>query len=179
MARALGRSAGFFRSVVCFVVVTQAAPALAEQRALFEGSSDGKEWVELPVSLPPFPEDRNLVRFAVSPAATAGFLIDATSITYGSDDIWRFALVIRTAGGAENVSYEGIRCATYERRLYATGRRGQGWVSSRNDAWLPISENTLNRYHAALAKEYFCPPGAAIPGLTEVVDSLRRGARFQ
>ena len=88
----------------------------------------------------------------------------------------RYTLVIRGSGGAENVSYEGIRCETAERKLYAIGRNGSEWVRSRNDAWQVIAENALNRQHAVLFKEYFCPPGEVRPGLDQIVRSLRRGA---
>jgi hypothetical protein len=67
--------------------------------------------------------------------------------------------VVRTQGGAENVTYEGIRCETAERKLYAIGRKPGDWVASRNVEWRQIEEKTANRVHAALAKDYFCPPG--------------------
>lgn len=146
------------------------------QQSLFT-SPEPPEWAESQVVLPKeLPAESALAPFTVSSAATASFLVDTSSVTRGDDGIWRFVLVIRTAGGAENITYEGIRCATAERRLYAIGRRGEGWTASRNDTWTRIAENTLNRYHAALFKDYFCPPGAAQPSLAEAVTRLRRGA---
>ena len=59
-------------------------------------------------------------------------------------------------GGAENVSFEGIRCATGERRIYASGRKDGTWSPLKNSAWQPIVDNGYNRPRAALAHDYFC-----------------------
>ena len=110
-----------------------------------------------------------------SPSATARFFIDAKSLSLADDGVVRYTLVVRGSGGAENISYEGIRCETAERRLYAFGRPGGEWVRSRNDAWLRIEENAFNRQHAVLAKDYFCPPGMARPALAQIVEALVGG----
>ena len=60
----------------------------------------------------------------------------------------------RTRGGAENVSFEGIRCATFERRIYASGRKDD-LGGAENSAWQPIVESGYNRPRAALAHDYF------------------------
>ncbi len=150
-------------------------PALAQRSALFEDA--GKpEWKEAELKLPPLPSEPDLIPLYVSPSATARFFIDAKSLSLADDGVVRYTLVVRGSGGAENISYEGIRCETAERRLYALGRPGGEWVRSRNDAWLRIEENAFNRQHAVLAKEYFCPPGMARPALAQIVDALRREA---
>jgi hypothetical protein len=77
------------------------------------------------------------------------------------------------------VSYEGIRCETAERKLYAIGRGNGEWVRSRNDAWQVIAENALNRQHAVLFKEHFCLVGEVRPGLDQIVRSLRRAAAMR
>jgi hypothetical protein len=159
------------------VLLVTAAMAV-EQKSLFEGSSPSSEWAERPLQLPSLPEERNLAAFPVSPAATARFLVDTSSLSFGDDGVWRFTLVIRTGGGAENISYEGIRCETSEKRLYATARGGGEWVPARNVNWSRIAESSLNRYHAALAKDYLCPPGARIPAQDEAIHLLRHAAPF-
>jgi hypothetical protein len=84
----------------------------------------------------------------------------------------RYVLVVRSPRGAENVTFEGIRCASGERRLYAIGQGDGTWVASRNVAWEPISFNTYNRPQAALAKEYFCD-GTTSP-VSDVDEARRR-----
>lgn len=170
-----GRLASLFFGLCAGLLASVGAVAQVAQQSLFT-SPEPPAWAESPVEIPKeLPDDAALAPFSVSRAATATFLIDTSSVTRGEDGIWRFALVIRTAGGAENITYEGIRCATAERRLYAIGRRGEGWTASRNDAWGRIAESSLNRYHAALFKDYFCPPGLAQPSPAEAVSRLHSG----
>ncbi len=83
-------------------------------------------------------------------------------------------MVVKTAGGATNISYEGIRCATSETRLYATGING-AWVNARNSSWKPIENKPINRQHAALSRDYFCPSYLPIRTAEEGRDALRRG----
>lgn len=40
----------------------------------------------------------------------------------GSDGIVRYVLVARSSAGTESVSFEGMRCATREVRIYAAQR---------------------------------------------------------
>lgn len=151
-----------------------ALPVSAQRTALFEESS-AAEWKEAEFRLPAYPSSADLMALDVRSPTRARFFIDARSLSLAEDGVVRYTLVVRGAGGAENVSFEGIRCATAERKLYALGRSGE-WVPSRSDAWHWITDNALNRHHAVLAKEYFCPPGAVRPSLSEILDLLRRDA---
>src|SRR5438477_3451709 len=80
-----------------------------------------KPWKELAVQLPQQPKPENLVAFYVGPTATMKFAIDLNSLSAGSDGVVRYTLVSTSDGGAQNVSYEGIRCQTAEKKLYAFG----------------------------------------------------------
>lgn len=150
-------------------VLTTAYPACADRD--FEETP----WTETDLKLPPFPAQEDLWPFVVSTTSDNRFRIDGRSLTVGSDGVVRYTLVIISPSGARNVSHEGIRCATAERRLYALGRPDNTWSKSRNDQWIRISDNSLNRHHAALYSEYFCPPGAAPRGADEIRQILRSG----
>ncbi|WP_374265366.1 CNP1-like family protein [Zoogloea sp.] len=158
---------------VAVVALVAASPAFAQVRALFEdvGKTD---WKEAELKLPAYPLDANLIPLAVSPFATARFFIDEKSLSLGDDGVVRYTLIVRASGGAQNVSYEGIRCETAERKLYAFARPDGEWTRSRNDTWQQIEEKNYNRQHAVLAKDFFCPPGAVRPGLGQIVEALRR-----
>lgn len=119
---------------------------------------DGQEqpWKEATIELPASPKQDDLLPFYVSATATQSFAIDARSLTVGTDGVIRYTLVSTSEAGARNVSYEGIRCATYEKKLYAFGQSDGTWTRSRRDEWLRISDNAANRQHAALAGDYFC-----------------------
>jgi len=161
--------------VIVSVALLAAQVAHAQRTALFE-SDDKPDWKEGEVRFPPYPAPADLLAFDVSSSATASFFIDAKSLSLADDGVVRYTLVVRGAGGAENVTYEGIRCETAERKLYAIGRSGGEWVRSGNDAWAQIADNAFNRQHAALFKDYFCRPGEARPVLDQILRSLRYGA---
>ncbi|MFA7293079.1 MAG: CNP1-like family protein [Rhodocyclaceae bacterium] len=121
-----------------------------------------KPWVEVQQQLPPPPDSSSLVPIDVSTLTSNKFAIDERSVTFGGDEVIRYTLVVTSPGGAQNISYEGIRCATGERRLYAFGRADGTWSKARNNAWVRITENNLNRHHAALFRDYFCTTGGSV-----------------
>lgn len=128
-----------------------------------EANFDEKQpWTEIQYQLPPPPDPKRLIPIDVGSLTENRFAIDEQSVNYGADDVIRYTLVVTSPGGARNVSYEGMRCATAERRLYAFGRADGSWSKARNDQWVRISENNLNRHHAALFKDYFCTPGGMV-----------------
>ncbi|NYH13968.1 hypothetical protein GGD41_001196 [Paraburkholderia bryophila] len=82
-------------------------------------------WVENKVdTLPPLPQDANLLPFAVSGNTPLQFAVDKNSLTVGTDGVVRLTVVVTSPSGARNVIYEGIRCDTYEWRQYAGPERG-------------------------------------------------------
>ena len=141
----------------------------------FEDDYETKQWQELAVQLPAPPKDETLVSFYVSPTSDSRFLIDTATLTVGADGVVRYVLVIDAAGGARNVTYEGMRCESRERRIYASGRRDGGWSKSRVNEWVRIQEAHMNRQHAALFLEYFCPEGSIVFSASEAIRALRQG----
>jgi len=137
---------------------------------------DGKSWQEIKTEIPPQPQAANLVSFYVSPTATMNFFIDVNSISAGSDGVVRYTLVSKSQGGAENISYEGIRCQTYENKSYAFGQKDGSWSRARLSGWKQISELSGNRQHAALAKDFLCQDGM-IAGKVEDIRSRLRSNR--
>jgi hypothetical protein len=148
----------------------------AYAQAGFEEDFDDKEkpWQEVAVQLPAAPAAENLLPFYVSPTATQTFAIDAKSVTLGADGVIRYTLVTKSAQGATNVSYEGIRCISFEKKLYAFGRPDGSWSRSRRDQWEPINLGNVNRQHAALAKDYFCLEKTIAGKAEDMVDRIRR-----
>jgi hypothetical protein len=134
------------------------AGSAAHAQSRFEEEFDDKEkpWQEVAVQLPAAPKTENLLPFYVSATTTHSFAIDPRSLTVGADGVIRYTLVTRSQEGVANVSYEGIRCQSFEKKLYAIGRTDGTWSRSRRDQWERIIGNAANRQHAALAKDYFC-----------------------
>lgn len=132
--------------------------SLAQQLEYNKGfdNEEAKPWEELKAELPPPPKAENLQSFYVGPTATQSFSLDTKSLAIGKDGVIRYTLVAVSQGGARNISYEGIRCATFEKKIYALGREDGSWAPSRRNEWEPIVRSKVNRQHAALAQDYFC-----------------------
>ena len=142
----------------------------------FEFESE-KPWVELSAQLPPTPKAENLVEFNVSSATRNRHFVDTASISVGEDKVVRYTVVIEAAGGAKNVAFEGLRCATGERRLYAYGQPDGTWSKARNAQWEGIKFRSLLSYHKALYEDYFCPDGINVRDAKEAVRKLRQSGR--
>lgn len=130
------------------------------------------------VEPPAFPRKENLREFYVSAVATNQYLIDASTLTVGADGVVRYVLVVQTSGGATNVSFEGINCKDRSWKHYATGSSEKGaWTKSRaaRIEWRPIENKPVNRHHAALSRDLFCPQGNAINTADEGRNALRLG----
>ena len=154
---------GGLAALVCFSV-----PAFAG--LLVDADPDWKEGAyEMPVA----PRESALREFFVSSASPNRFLIDEDSFVIGDDGVVRYVLVIRTPGGASNVTYEGIRCAVGAWRLYATGHSGGEWSAARDSEWQRIVDTSYNRVRAALAKDHFCDGPVPPRNREEVLRRLR------
>jgi hypothetical protein len=135
---------------------------------------DLKEWKEIEAQLPRVPQGKELVLMDMGPRTTHHFYIDPPSVTVGEDGVVRYTAVIKTSGGALNVTFEGMRCKTRELKIYATGRRDGTWVRAPNTKWQRI-ERHVKPYHFNLFREYFCTsPGRPTPP-KQALDAMRRG----
>jgi hypothetical protein len=173
------------------LMVLAATPVLAETADPFHRTpqrytQDGENyepqqsWKENATGLPPYPLDADFTSFYVSAAATSQFYVDIAHITLGTDGVVRYALLIVTPSGARNLRYEGMRCQTREWRVYALGRANhQTWAMARSDRWLPIRDVPVNRQHAALFQDFFCPDGLMASRLEAVVAAFKKeGSRL-
>ena len=138
-----------------------------------EGDSAKQSTEAREVQFPPFPQAENLIPFVVSASADSKSMIDGESLSVTPDRVVYYTLVIVSSAGARNVSYEAIRCATAERRVYGFGRSDGTWSKARGDQWLRIEEQTVNRQHAALFGEYFCTLGTSLRDADDARRNLR------
>lgn len=137
--------------------------------------SDGptEAWVEGAVTFPESSVPVSPRPFFVSSASPNTFKIDENSITVGQDGAVRYILLVETQGGARTVTFEGVHCASWRVRIYATGRDDGTWSSLRNSEWEPIRNNAYNRMRYALAAEHFCDALAPPRNREEVLRRLR------
>jgi hypothetical protein len=126
-----------------------------------------------PAVLPAYPRPEALVAFDVPALPEFRFHVDASTLSVG-DGIVRYAVVGRSASGAENVAYEAINCRSAEYRVYAIGRgaTGGGRWQPQEQAWRAIDRRSVQR---VLMNDYFCPQRVSIASAAEGAMALRRG----
>lgn len=164
----------FLRTVLCAAIAVSLLGGLSAQ-ADDEDPVAEPAVKEAEVPFPAYPVPESLLAFDAGSASGNKFMIDQKSISIGEDRVVRYVLVIRSPSGVDNVSFEGMRCETLERRLYATGRADRTWSRSRNDKWMAISSSTLSLPHMALARLYLCDHGLPIRSAREGIEAIRRG----
>ena len=142
----------------------------------FDDEYDQKPWEEIKVQLPAFPKDGALIPFTVGAVRDKEFMIDGDSVSVGADGVVRYTIVIVSNSGAKNISFEGIRCATAERRYYAFGHSDGTWSKARSNSWIAIHGGS-NDFHRELYSNYFCANSGVISvgDADEVRRTLRNG----
>ncbi len=164
-----------YRAVLCLLLIAVFRHSAAGAQAQFEEDFDDttKPWEEIAVQLPAMPNRAALVPFYVSPTATQSFAIAPDSVSVGSDGVVRYVMVARSESGADNTSYDGLRCASLEHKSYAFGHADGNWSRSRRTDWIRITGNAANRHHAALAESYFCDGNMVAGQATDIVKRLK------
>jgi hypothetical protein len=142
-----------------------------------EDQQDG--WKEIPVKFPSYPRSENLVQFDVGDASPHRFYIDSPSLAIGTDGVVRYTLVTRTAGGATNISFEGIRCEGRRHKYYAVGETGGAWTPARNPQWRRIEMQDPDRQRRALLDTYLCQGRLPRKPVQETLRVLRYGPGAQ
>jgi hypothetical protein len=162
----------------CVVFALLAAlPAQAAQWASrWEADFDeeAKPWKEIQALLPPSPQPKNLVLMEGGRAGAHNFYVDTASISLGEDGVTRYTAVLKTSGGATNVTFEGIRCETREHKLYALGRADGTWVRARDPKWQRVVSHE-KPYQWMLYREFFCPAPSRPTPPKQAIDALKRG----
>jgi len=137
---------------------------------------DTTPWAEIAASLPAYPKNENLMPFVVSSATANKFMIDTASLSVGKDGVVRYSVMIESPRGARTVNYEGLRCDTAERKIYAFGQVDGKWTENKRAAWEGIKARSLLSYHKTLLEELFCDLGIPIKDAAEGVRNLKRAA---
>ncbi|MGO4330729.1 CNP1-like family protein [Cupriavidus sp. 2TAF22] len=136
-----------------------------------------RQFNEVATQLPAPPQDADLIPFEVSPTGNFNFWVDAKSISVGVDGAVRYTVVITGPSGVRTTSFEGLRCDSYERKLFATLPKGaKEWVrngSDDRDGWIRIVNGVRNNYAGALATDFFCEGRSASGKAQDIVKQLR------
>ena len=150
-----------------------APPAFSQSQFEEDFDDTGKAWQEIALQLPAPPSAESLIPFYVSATASQNFAVDEKSLSVGKDGVVRFTLVATSPAGAKNISYEGIRCQTFEKKSYAFARADGTWARSRRDQWEPIVRNAANRQEGTLATDFFCESKSVSGNRDTILQRLR------
>ena len=101
------------------------------------------------------PNKSTLQPFYVSRATIFKFAVDTNSILIGADGVTRYIVLVTNPSGETQSQYEGIRCDSFQWRLYGNFENGI-WKENPLATWRDISAHVPNRYQAALAQGAFC-----------------------
>lgn len=136
-------------------------------------------WQESEVTLPGPVQRSQLIPFDMSSRTELQFSVDASSIAIGTDRVLRYVLVARSASGAENILYEGLRCETGEARNYARWNQSeQRWVPHTGSTpWRSLSGVAASMPAARLAYLAFCEGRTPTEPIDRLLADLRRGGK--
>ena len=117
------------------------------------------------------PNKATIQPFYVSQTTIFKFAVDTDSILIGNDGITRYTVILTSPNGNTQTQYEGIRCDSFQWRLYGTFDNKK-WLENPLSSWQPIKDNTPNRYQAALAQGAFCNMSSQEKNIKAILKSL-------
>jgi hypothetical protein len=109
--------------------------------------------------------------FYVSQQTIFKFAVDTNSILIGADGVTRYVVILTSPNGNNQAQYEGIRCDSFQWRLYGTLENGI-WKENPLSSWRSIQSNVPNRYQAALAQGAFCNISSQEKDIQNILKSL-------
>jgi hypothetical protein len=117
------------------------------------------------------PNKSTLQPFYVTQTTIFKFAVDTNSLLIGTDGITRYIVVITNPSGGQQSQYEGIRCDSFQWRLYGT-YESTGWKENPLSSWKAIQRDIPNRYQASLAQGAFCNFNSQEKNINTILSSL-------
>lgn len=174
---------GFTRLLCCITGFAgsgsvSATDPITEEEMYDEGYNPGfvggreSERKEDAVEFPSWPSEQDLIRVNLSLVEFPyTLLIDEKSFAVGKDRTIRYTAILRSAGGVDNIAYEGISCSRGKVKRYAYGSRGQ-FRPVRKPEWRFVRKKGQDRYRNELIDSYFCPLPSGDPK-RQILDKLK------
>ncbi len=128
------------------------------------------------VTPPRQPRPGDLVPLDVPGSREFRFFVDASTVSVGRDGTVHYVLVGRSLSGAQNVSFEGLRCDSREYRIYAIGHEGGRWDGAPGP-WRSLRGSAVAPVRRALERNYFCADARPVRDAQEAVAALRSPPR--
>jgi len=136
---------------------------------------DAEPWQEAQSTPPAVFSTDQLQAFEVSKDAALSYGIDPKTLTVGNDGVVRYVLVARSANGALNVLYQGIRCQTAQVKTYGRWNNQSSWNTSPKDDWQELSFRGASRPAMLLARGGVCDGRTITGNPQKILNTLKNG----
>jgi len=146
-----------------------------ESRFEYDFDEEVVAWQELQAQMPNAPAEADLLAFEIEGRPGYRYALDRKSLSVGGDGVTRYSVVITSPSGVRTINFEGMRCATGERKIYAFGRADGSWSKNRAARWDAIRARVAGSYHSALFHDFLCAGGEGTAGVEQIVQRLKRG----
>ncbi len=135
------------------------------------------EWQETTIRIPDGYDPSDLQSFTLRGRQDRfEYAIERGSLQAGPDGVMRFLLVIRSAQGSVNSSYEGLRCGHRQAKAYAYGS-ASGLSPLADPEWQDIPKGSSG-YQAILYEDLLCNLSTGQPNPPDaVIRAMRSGSQ--
>jgi len=159
------------------LVLAAALLALAVPAGAQYADLDRADWKEDTPPPPPAYNINRLIEIEMPRISSIKMGVDPDTIRVNAETgIVRYVVVARGAS-AVNASYEGIRCATGEYRVYARQVQGGPWTEVTDSEWKSVRDQSgvMVRHPYQLARGGMCIGTAVRTSVREIVRELKTG----
>lgn len=140
-------------------------------QAQFRLTEPNENWTEDEVPAPPAFKTNKLIKVEGPISSSLSFGIDPDTLSIGKDQVVRYVLVMQ-GPAATTVVYEGLRCSTGEKRVYARRNGDSDWETVK-EGWMPLNQSSATRYALNMARDGVCIGTATNNSVRDIVRDLQ------
>ncbi len=134
---------------------------------------EAEPWREQQFELPPYPQKQYLLDTRINTGELPYTVyLDQRSLALLDDGVVRYSVVIVSASGIENVTYEGLRCGKNSYRRYAYGANA-AWQGLADSPWMPITGRGVYRYRKVFYRLFMCDPAHPVTDVKQILARIR------
>lgn len=136
-------------------------------------------WQEQEKPLPAYPQDADLIE--IKPDGARGphrYRLDTQSLATHPDGVVAYTVIVQSESGAQNVLFEGIRCATKEYKTYGVGTTEHRLQPVKETSWRRIFNKDPIRHRIELYTYYVCDANQFVLPPKSIIKRLRHPGRI-
>lgn len=149
------------------LALLMATPAAAQFRLV----DPDETWTEAEIPPPPAYNVNKLIKVEGPVASSLTFGVDPATISIGPDYVVRYVIVLQGPAAVTAV-YEGIRCNTGAKRVYARRNGTSEWEAVKED-WMPLNSSSATKYAWNMARDGVCIGVATNNSVRDIVRDLQ------